>query len=58
LFCFAWGCIVGVGFVATQQLWQGMGATAFDYVLASGFAGLACAATATIPSGRYRGFAA
>jgi hypothetical protein len=52
LFCFVWGCIVAAGFIATLQLSQGMGASALNYVVASGFAGLACAATATIPTGR------
>ena len=51
LFCFGWGCVVVAGFIATLQLWQGMGATAFNYVVAMGFSGLACAAVAAVPSG-------
>ena len=55
LFCFAWGCMVGAGFVATLQAWQGMDATVLNYVVASVVAGLACVVTATIPSGRKSG---
>ena len=52
LFCFAWGCIVAAGFIAALQLSEGIKATVLNYVVASGIAGLACAVTATIPSGR------
>ena len=52
LFSFGWGCVVVTCFIATLQLWQGMGATVLNYVVAMGFSGLFCAVTAAIPSGR------
>jgi hypothetical protein len=52
LFCFVWGSIVVASFIATLQLLQGMGATPLNYVTAMVGAGLVCAATAMIPSGR------
>jgi hypothetical protein len=52
LFCFVWGGIVVAGFIATLQLLQGMGATAWDYAAAMAGAGLVCAVTAMIPGGR------
>lgn len=52
LFCFAWGSVVIALFIATLQLWQGMGATALDYFVSMAAAGLLCAAFATIVTGR------
>jgi len=52
LYSFAWGAVVVACFIATLQLWQGMEATALNYVLSMGLAGFVCAATATIPTGR------
>jgi hypothetical protein len=52
LFCFIWGSVVVAGFLATVQLWQSMEATLLNYIAAMGSAGLFCAASATIPSGR------
>ncbi|WP_460455225.1 hypothetical protein, partial [Arenimonas aestuarii] len=52
IFCFVWGSIVVAGFIATLQVLQGMSATNLDYIAAMAGAGLACAATATIPGGR------
>lgn len=50
LFCFAWGGIVVAGFVATLQVWQGMGATVLDYAVAAAAGGACCALMAAIPS--------
>jgi len=50
LFCFTWGSFVVAAFIASLQLWQGMGATALNYLEAMGTAGFVCAATATFPS--------
>ena len=52
LFCFAWGCLVVASFVATLQLWQGMGATLLNYAVAMGSGGLVCAVSSAITSGR------
>ena len=52
LFCFAWGCVVVAGFVATLQIWQGMGATVLNYVVAMCAGGLVCAVTSAVPGGR------
>ena len=52
LFCFAWGCVVLATFVATLQIWQGMGATMLNYIVAMCGGGLFCAVTSAIPSGR------
>lgn len=52
LFSFVWGTIVVAMFIATLQLWQGMEATLLNYIAAMAAAGIFCAATATIPSGR------
>ena len=50
LFCFVWGAIVVSAFVATLQVWQGMAATPFNYLVAALAAGSFCLVTATIPS--------
>ena len=52
LYCFIWGSVVTAGFLATLQVWQSMEATLLNYIAAMGSAGLFCAASATIPSGR------
>ena len=52
LFCFAWGSVVIALFIATLQLWQGMDATALNYIVSMVVAGLICAVTAIIPTGR------
>jgi len=57
LFCFVWGSIVAAAFVALLQLWQAMGASAPNYIVAMATAGLFCAVAATIPAGRQRGSA-
>jgi len=50
VFCFLWGAMVIALFIATLQLWQGMDATALNYVYAMGSAGLVCAAASLIPN--------
>lgn len=52
LFSFVWGAIVAGLFIAALQVWRGMEATLINYILAMVAAGVVCAATATIPSGR------
>ena len=52
IFCFSWGALVAAGFIATLQLWQGMGATLINYLAAMASVGAACAAMAVIPNGR------
>ncbi|CAN7595099.1 hypothetical protein LJR143_004231 [Pseudoxanthomonas sp. LjRoot143] len=50
LFCSAWGAIVVAGFIATLQVWQGMGATLLNYAAAVAAGGAFCALMATIPN--------
>jgi hypothetical protein len=52
LFCFTWGGIVAVAFIAILQVSQGMRATSANYFVAMVSAGLICAAMAVIPRGR------
>ena len=49
-FCFFWGALIIAAFIATLQLWQGMGATALNYAYAMVCAGLICAAICLIPN--------
>jgi hypothetical protein len=49
LFCFVWGALVVSAFVATLQVWQGMAATPFNYLVAALVGGSFCLVTATIP---------
>ena len=49
VFCFLWGSAATAGAIATLQLWQGMEATALDYLLAMLSAGSACAVFASFP---------
>ena len=52
LYSFAWGSITAVLFIATLQVWQGMEATALNYLSTVCVGGLTCVIVASVPSGR------
>jgi len=49
LFCFVWGSLVVVCFIATLQVMQGMEAAGYDYAVAMTSAGSICVASSMLP---------